>query len=187
MSLLPSTDDLTAEQRGEIKVLGIDEDEIADVFEALSSDTARRILTSIYDEPAPPSELANRLDLSLQNVSYHLENIHDAGMVQVAETRYSEKGKEMSVYAPADDPVAVFVGTEERKTSFRDLLKRFVGASVLLSFVSTILFALQAFGQPGGAGDELTILELLSFPGFEFLLGGLFILGLSLLWWIGTR
>ena len=187
VSLLPSTDDVTGEQEGDIQVLGVDEDDSADVLEALSSDTARRVLTAIYDESAPPSELADRLDISLQNVSYHLDNLEEAGVVRVADTRYSEKGREMNVYAPADEPVVVFVGTEERKTGFRDLLKRLVGATGLLFVISSLLFAFQAFGRPGGAGDELTILELLSFPGLEFLLGGLFVLGLVVLLWVWNR
>ena len=187
VSLLPSTDDVTDKQEGEIQVLGVNEDDSADVFEALSSDTARHVLTAIYDEPAPPSELADRLDISLQNVSYHLDNLEEAGVVRVADTRYSEKGREMSVYAPADDPVVVFVGTEERKTGFLALLKRLVGATGLLFVISAFLFAFQAFGRPGGAGDELTILELLSFPGLEFLLGGLFVLGLVVLLWVWNR
>jgi len=187
VSLPPSTDDVTGEQGGEIRVLGVNEDDSADVFEALSSDTARRVLTGIYDEAAPPSELADRLEMSLQNVSYHLDTLEDAGVVQVADTRHSEEGREMNVYAPADDPMVVFVGTEERKTGFRDLIKRLVGATGLLFVISTILFAFQAFGRPGGAGDKLTILELLSFPGLEFLLGGLFILGLVVLLWVWNR
>lgn len=48
MSLLPSTDDVIAEQEGEIQVLEVEEDETADVFRALSSGTARHILTTIY-------------------------------------------------------------------------------------------------------------------------------------------
>jgi hypothetical protein len=79
------------------------------------------------------------------------------------------------------------LSTEERKTGFRDLLKRLVGATGLLFVISTLLFAFQAFGQPGGASDDLTILELLSFPGLEFLLGGLFVLGLVVLLWVWNR
>jgi len=93
----------------------------------------------------------------------------------------------MNVYAPADDPVVVFVGTDERKTSFRELLKRLVGATGLLSLVSAFLFAIQTFGRPGSTSDKPTILGLISFPGFEFFLGGLFVLGLVLLWSVLTR
>lgn len=187
MSLLPSADDTTPEQEGEIQVLGIDEDETVNVFEALSSDTARRILTAIYDDPAPPSELADRLDISLQNVSYHLDNLEDAGVVQVADTRYSQKGKEMNVYAPADDPVVVFVGTEERKTGFLDLLKRLVGATGLLFLGSVLLYIYQGFGVGAGGGEEPLLQVLLSIPGLEFLFGGLFILALVVLWWVWNQ
>lgn len=187
MSLLPSTDDATAEQEGEIQVLGIDEDETANVFEALSSDTARRILTTIYDEPATPSDLADRLNLSLQNVSYHLDNLEDAGVVRVADTRYSEKGKEMNVYAPADDPVVVFVGTEERKTGFLDLLKRLVGATGVLFLGSALLYIYQGFGVGAGGREEPLLQELLSVPGLEFLFGGVFVLALVALWWVWNR
>ena len=187
MSLLPSTDDVSAKQEGEIQVLGVDEEGTADVFEALASDTARRVLTAIWDEPAPPSVLANRLDMSVQNISYHLDNLEDAGVVQVTDTRYSEKGKEMEVYAPADDPVVVFVGTETRKTGFIDLLKRLVGATGLLLLGSVLLYMYHGFGLGAGGGDESGIRSLLSVPGFEFLLGGLFILGLVVFWWQWNR
>jgi DNA-binding transcriptional ArsR family regulator len=187
VSLLPSTDDATAEQEGDIQVLGVGEDETAEVFDALSSDTARRVLTALYDEPAPPSELADRLDMSVQNVSYHLDTLRDTGLVRVADTRYSEKGHEMRVYAPANTPMVVFLGTEERKTEFLDLFKRFVGATGLLFLAAATLYLYQGAARPVGIGDESGILEILSLPGLEFLLGGLFVLGLIALWWAWRR
>ena len=187
MSLLPSTDDVPEKQEGELQVLGVDKEGTADVFEALASETARRVLTAIYHEPAPPSALAKRLDMSVQNVSYHLDNLEDAGVVEVADTRYSEKGKEMNLYAPADDPVVVFVGTEERKAGFLSLLKRLVGATGLLLLGSVLLYIYHGFGLGAGGGDESGIRSLLSVPEFEFLLGGLFILGLMAFWWRWSR
>jgi DNA-binding transcriptional ArsR family regulator len=187
VSLLPFTDDATAEQEGDIQVLGVGEDETAEVFDALSSDTARRVLTALYDEPAPPSELADRLDMSVQNVSYHLDNLRDTGLVRVADTRYSEKGHEMSVYAPANTPMVVFLGTEERKTGFLELFKRLVGVTGLLFLAAATLYLYQGAARPVGIGDESGILEILSLPGLEFLLGGLFVLGLIALWWAWRR
>jgi len=104
-------------------------------------------------------------------------------VVRVADRRYSEQGKEMNVDAPAKDPVVVFVGTDKRKTGVRDLFKRLVGATGLLVVLSALMCIFQASGQPGDADDEPRILELLSIPGFEFLLGGVSILGLVVLWW----
>lgn len=183
MSLLPSTDDVTAEQEGEIQVLGVDENATADVFEALSSETARQILTTIYNDPAPPSELADRLDMSVQNVSYHLNNLENANLVQVAGTRYSEKGAEMNVYSPASDPTVVFVGTEERKRGFFDVLKRLIGATGLLFVGGVLLYVYQGFGLGAGGEDGSLVRTALSIPGVEFLLGGTFVLALFGLWW----
>lgn len=182
MSHLPSTDDATAEQEGRIQVLGINEKESSDVFKALSSDTARAILMAIYDQPAPPSDLADRLDLSIQNVTYHLENLREAGVTQISDTRYSEKGAEMDVYAPADESVIVFIGQEQRKIGLVCLLKRFFAPAVILFLGSVFFYATQGLGGTGGADVGPLSFRFLSLPGFEFLLGGLFALGLAVLW-----
>lgn len=71
------------------------------MLEALSSDTARSIVLELSGSPATPGEVADRVGSSIQNVSYHLSNLEDAGLVTVVGTRYSEKGYEMQVYARA--------------------------------------------------------------------------------------
>jgi DNA-binding transcriptional ArsR family regulator len=187
MSLLPSTNDVSGRQEGDVQVLGVSEDKTANVFEVLSSETARCVLAEIYDDPAPPSELAARLDLSLQNVSYHIENLEDADIIQTVDTWYSEKGKEMNVYAPADDPVVVFIGTHERKSSFLDLLKNIFRAIAVLLLIPLVLSLYQSLGSIGAAGPESPNQLLPSIPGLEFFLGGLFVLGLVIIWWVWNR
>lgn len=179
---LPSTDNVTAEQEGEIQILGVDENATADVFEALSSETARRILTAVYGEPAPPSEVADRLDMSIQNVSYHLDNLADAGLLRVADTRYSEKGAEMNVYAPASEPTVVFVGADKRKRGFFDVVKRLISATGLLFIGSVLLYVYQGFGLGAGGVDGSLVRTALSIPDVEFMLGGMFVLLLTGLW-----
>lgn len=75
--------------------------EAGPMLEALSSDTARSIVLALSGTPATPAEIADRVGSSVQNVSYHLSNLEDAGLVTVVGTRYSEKGYEMQVYARA--------------------------------------------------------------------------------------
>lgn len=108
--------DVDTTQRGDPRIIGVDDESMDEVLDALSSDTARTILSEIYSNAVTPSEIRDRTDLSLQTISYHLSNLQDAALIQVAETEYSEKGREMNVYAPADDPCVVFVGTQERKS-----------------------------------------------------------------------
>jgi DNA-binding transcriptional ArsR family regulator len=140
MSLLPSSrPEVEGKQQGDFRVLGFDDETTDTVLEALSSETARSILHQLHDEPRAPSELAELEGLSIQNVSYHLDNLETADLVTVVGTQYSEKGREMNVYGPADEPLVVFVGTNERKQGLKSLLKRFIGATGLLAVLSILL------------------------------------------------
>jgi predicted transcriptional regulator len=80
------------------------------VFDALASETARRIVSALSDTPAPPSELAEAADTSVQNVHYHLDRLTEGGVVEVVDTWYSSRGVEMDVYALSSDPVVVCIG-----------------------------------------------------------------------------
>ncbi|MUV88930.1 helix-turn-helix domain-containing protein, partial [Halapricum sp. CBA1109] len=128
MSLLPSKPDTSPPEDAEPRVVGVDSDDAEDVISALSSDTARTVLAELHEDPAPPSELADRVDTSLQNVQYHLEKLQRAGAVSVVDTAYSAKGREMDVYAPADQPLVIFAGDEEKTTGLKAALSRLLGA-----------------------------------------------------------
>lgn len=160
MSLLPSSrPEVTAEQDGDVRLLGLDEEDADAVLEALSSATARTILRRLHDEPLAPSEIADREELSIQNVTYHLQKLAAAELIDVVGTQYSEKGREMAIYGPASEPLVVFVGTDERKLGLRQLLARFVGVTGLLAVLSIVVHSLLegdlpylSFTAAGGAG-----------------------------------
>jgi len=155
MSLLPSRGPETSgSQDGELEIVGVDED-VSAVLDALGSETAREILNAVYEEPGTPSELADRLDMSIQKVSYHLEKLEAEELIAVAGTQYSEKGQEMTVYEPPEDPLVLFVGTRERKRSLRSLAERLLPAVGLLTAASAMVQLLFGtvpglFGSSGG-------------------------------------
>lgn len=131
MSLLPSSPDISPD--GEPRVVGLDSEEADDLMAALSSTTARHLVSELHEEPAPPGELADRVGTSLQNAQYHLERLEDAGVVEVVGTAYSEKGREMQVYGPADSPLVIFAGEKERASGLRAALSRLFGGLVALA------------------------------------------------------
>lgn len=141
MSLLPTPSDADATQDGELRVRGVDDERTDAVFAALGSATARELLAALHDDPGTASELADSVDTSVQNALHHLENLRDADLVRVADTRYSEKGAEMKVYGPASSPTVVFVGTEERKRGLLARLGRLVGALAALAAASLLVGA----------------------------------------------
>ncbi|WP_336000820.1 ArsR/SmtB family transcription factor [Halorientalis halophila] len=158
MSLLPSEPDTAAADEAEPRVIGVDSEDADDVLSALTSETARTVLSELHDDPAPPAALADRVDTSLQNVQYHLEKLEDAGAIEVIDQIYSEKGREMNVYAPADRPLVIMAGgDEEQQSSLRTALSRFLGS---LGIVALASLAVQAafgtggpLGPPGGEGS----------------------------------
>lgn len=79
--------------------LSVTGDESAVICELLSSTTAGKIVSTLKEEPKPASEIATAVGTSLQNTSYHLDRLVEGELVEPTETWYSEKGREMTVYA----------------------------------------------------------------------------------------
>ncbi len=152
--LLPSIPDTSSVDDGEPRVVGIDSEEADDVLAALSSNTARQLLTALHDDPGTPSDLADRIDTSLQNAQYHLGNLEDADVVRVIDTAYSEKGREMNVYGPTDQPLVVFAGDESKETGLRAALKRLIGGIAAVAGVSLLIQAIAGSGLFDSAAND---------------------------------
>jgi DNA-binding transcriptional ArsR family regulator len=90
-------------------------DEAAAAFDALSSETARTLLTATYDRARTPSELADAVDTSVQNVHHHLDQLQQAGLVRVEGERVSAQGREMKVYGPTREPFLLYAGDPPKR------------------------------------------------------------------------
>ncbi|PSP87835.1 hypothetical protein BRC90_09375 [Halobacteriales archaeon QS_4_69_34] len=137
-SILPLRSPVEDGQHRGPRLVGIDDEAADEVFAALSSATARAILGTLYEQPGTVSDLARAADTSLQNVRYHLDKLESAGLIEVVDTWYSERGTEMPVYAPADDSLVVFAG-EEEDHSLRAALSSLLGGVGLLAIVALVL------------------------------------------------
>lgn len=155
--LLPSSPDPSAGDGGNPRVIGVDSDDADALLSALQSETAREVLDVLYDEPATPSALAEEVDTSIQNVRYHLEKLTDADLVEVADTIYSEKGREMKVYAPSAKPLVVFAGNDEDAPGIEAALSRLLGALSVLGLSS--LAVQRIFGGRAGVGGSAPVFQ----------------------------
>ena len=152
--LFPIETDVSWGSQGEPRVLDLDSDEADQVFSVLSADTARRILGELYEEPRTASALARELDTSLQNVDYHLGNLRDADLVEVVDTWYSEKGREMKVYAPADDAMVLFAGRSPIQR-VRSLIAQVLGVVLLIGVAGlTLRASIERLFTPEPAMDD---------------------------------
>jgi DNA-binding transcriptional ArsR family regulator len=191
----------------EPRVLDIEGADADRAFEALSSETARRILSVIYDQPRTPTEVREEVGTSLQNVHYHLDKLESADLIEPAGTGYSEKGNEMTVYAPRSEALVLFAGHDHDRSRLESLLGR-VGAMFLVLVTATAAIALltrqraeQAGADQGvslasesaadGAGGAATqpglVDAILADPAALFFLGGVVMLVAVTAYWYVTE
>jgi len=182
----------------EPRVLEVGREDTDAVLDALSSGTSRALYGALHDDPATPSEVAERVDTSLQNVHYHLEKLQGAGLVVPVDTVYSDRGNEMTVYGPASDPIVLVGETDDDLDVDLAEIAGGVGALALVSLV--VQFAVEALvASPGTVADVLgpasadpaageggslvarVVLDVVE-PGVLFFLGGLLVAVAAGLW-----
>jgi DNA-binding transcriptional ArsR family regulator len=171
-------------------VLDVVGDESDVVLDALAADTRRHVYRELFDSPGTASDLADRMDSSVQNVHYHLSELEDAGLAESVDTRYSPKGNEMTVYGPASDPI-VLVGNEEVTPAVERSLTQIIAGVGLLAAAGLLVqvgvervarggrlvgdAAAPASATNGGGADgtlAYLVLDVLE-PGLVFFLGTL--------------
>ncbi len=126
--LLPSRTDPEIDRSGDPSVLYVDNDQTKELLSTLSAETTMDTFRRLHEEPLTASELADDLDLSIQNASYHLDKLQDADLIEVVDTCYSEKGREMNVYAVTNEPLVLVLGTETDGPRIRQAFASIAGA-----------------------------------------------------------
>jgi DNA-binding transcriptional ArsR family regulator len=171
------------------RVIGLEGEQADDLLAAMSSETARELLSVLHTEPAAPSELADSVGTSLQNTQYHLEQLEEAGAVEVVDTVYSEKGREMDLYAPADQPLVVVAGGTDKTASLRSAIGTLVSGLAIIGLLAVLVQSLAGQEPVDTADDAMTmtaeeatpvagggagfdVLGVLTEPGVLFFLGG---------------
>lgn len=110
-------------------------DESKKITQVISNDTARQIIELLADAPLSASDIAGRLQAPLTTITYNLENLESVGLVKVEKIKYSEKGREVKIYAPVRKLIVVVPEKTDRK-SVADVLRKYMGvilAAVLAS------------------------------------------------------
>lgn len=132
--LFPGRTNPSIEREDDPSVLYVDQERTVQVISALSSETARTIFMMLNERALSASEIADEIDISVQNAGYHLENLRDADLVEVIDTCYSEKGREMEIYAVTRDPKLLVLGIQDDQANLRQAFRHLaesVGAPAL--------------------------------------------------------
>lgn len=177
--LLPAFGEVNYSFDGQTLELDLTTEEGERTFDVLSSNTTREVMFSLYESPKTPTELAGEFETSLQNVHYHLGKLKTVALIEVADTGYSEKGNEIEVFAPSQEGVVFYFGAESYISRIKNALSRFVGSVLVLLAGAIVVWQIQvAQYQPTRVRADSPALD----PVVMFVLGGLLILIVTLLW-----
>lgn len=92
---------------------------------ALANETSRKVLGALAEEPLAASQISEKLGMQLTTLHYNIENLIEVGLIKVERTRYSEKGREVKIYAPTRKYIVIApenVGKEEVKSTLKKFL-----------------------------------------------------------------
>jgi len=153
------------------------------IAKAMGSPTAGDILQLLAEKPQSLSDITERLSLPMNTAKYHIENLIDAGVIAVADTRYSVKGRTVKIYSLTDQLLIV----APRRADIRSMLTKYaalfgivavasLGISSILPLLSTgstneAVFAATAptvSDATGGAGSREVALQSMKMSSDTF-------------------
>jgi len=120
------------------------------ISKAMASQTASDILQLLAEDKKSLTEITDRLDIPLTTAKYHIENLLEAGLITVADTKYSVKGREIKIYAVTNQLLIV----APRQSNVRSLLLKYASLFGIVIFGSLVIAALSPLlGQGIFAGS----------------------------------
>jgi DNA-binding transcriptional ArsR family regulator len=131
------------------------------IAKAMASGTATDILNLLKEGKRTSTEVAEQLQIPMTTVQYHLENLREAGLIEVVERRWSVKGREVKVYGLRDQVLIV----TPKRGDLKGLLLKYASLFTIVMFAGIMAALLAPMlglggapaigpGEVVGAGDE---------------------------------
>ncbi|OPX69252.1 MAG: Helix-turn-helix domain protein [Methanoregulaceae archaeon PtaB.Bin056] len=142
---------------GDVVVLQPGDERAQKIGKAIASQSANDILHALQERPKTAGDLASALSMPMGTVKYHLENLLDAGLLEVRETRYSVKGRQIKVYGIKDQLLIV----APRVQNIRSILLKYAtlfGIIVLASIAGYAMLPIMT-APPGRGGEDLAAFQ----------------------------
>jgi DNA-binding transcriptional ArsR family regulator len=105
------------------------------IAKAMSSQMASDILQLLAESPQSLTGITERLAIPLTTAKYHTENLLDAGLIQVSETKYSVKGREIKIYSLTNQLLIV----APRQSNVHSLLLKYASLFGIVIFGSLVI------------------------------------------------
>jgi predicted transcriptional regulator len=154
---MPENDKNPGDEKLLILPLG---EESKKITQVISNDTARQVIELLADAPLSASDIAERLQVPLTTIAYNLENLESVGLVRIEMIKYSEKGREVKIYAPVRKLIVVVPEKTDRK-SVTDVLKKYLGVILAAVLASSII---EFFMRSAGRSTKMFTSNLMHAP-----------------------
>ena len=118
-----SNDD-TDEFTEKIKILATDDEKIKSFGELFTNDSSREILQLLFNEELTANQIAQKTDISLQLVKYHLIKLQDLGIVKISKVEKNSKSQDMKIYSATKFSIVIVPPKLSKKTKESKLLVR---------------------------------------------------------------
>jgi predicted transcriptional regulator len=118
--------------------------------------------------PLRLSDIAEQMGGSLNATKYHIENLMDAGLVEISNTRYSVKGRKVKIYQMKNQIFIVAPSMTEKKQIISAVLKYggVLGVYLVIAVMLLVLvpftgtgFTVPLTGSLGGAATGSVLLD----------------------------
>lgn len=107
-----------------IKILATDDEKIKSFGELFTNDSSREILQLLFNEELTANQIAQKTDISLQLVKYHLNKLQDLGIVKITKIEKNSKSQDMKVYSATKFSIVIVPPKLSEKTKESKLLVR---------------------------------------------------------------
>ena len=115
-----SNDDLTEK----IKILATDDEKIKSFGEIFTNDSSREILQLLFNEELTATQIAQKSNISLQLVKYHLNKLQDLSVVKISKIEKNSKSHDMKIYTASKFSIVIVPPKFSEKTKESKLLVR---------------------------------------------------------------
>jgi DNA-binding transcriptional ArsR family regulator len=115
------------------------------IAKAMGSQTANDILQILGEGPRSLTDITERLNIPMNTAKYHIENLLDAGLIAVEQTKYSIKGREVKIYTLTNQLLVV----APRQSNVRSLLLKYASLFGIVAVCSVMIAILSPVIGPG--------------------------------------
>ena len=108
----------------DIKILATDDEKIKLFGEIFTNDSSREILQLLFNEELTATQIAQKSNVSLQLVKYHINKLQALGIVKISKIEKNSKSQDMKIYTATKFSIVIVPPKLSEKTKESKLLVR---------------------------------------------------------------